>query len=313
MSAAARANSAPGSWRPEPDARVVELNVPAESSRGPPPIVNNHGLPDELVVSLTSTVSSRSTPGHAAHRRHCKVSILPPLVQQETALCLRGSPTRMLCTQGCGLRRPDAVWHHQLGRKKYKFFLEQPTSLTGAGRDISFLCDAMVTQRKRSPLPPLTDRSGIGEPQNVNVSERLIPEEYHVVKNKGLRSLQFFEDAFTVQLQDDEQKLRVFPSLNDQPTLDTRLAPLAASSLLKGVTIGETSTPKLPAQGRSHPGAVCVLRVSRRPSGRLEVIQLMRRMDDMLEKAGVDRQMEELTELSQVGGRTDESHVGLWG
>lgn len=45
-----------------------------------------------------------------------------------------------------------------------------------------------------------------------------------------------------------------------------------------------------------------MLRVSRRPSGRLEVIQLMRMMDDMLEKAGVDRQMEELTELSQMEG-----------
>lgn len=36
--------------------------------------------------------------------------------------------------KGCGIRRPDAVWHHALGRKKYKYFLEQPTSLTGAGR-----------------------------------------------------------------------------------------------------------------------------------------------------------------------------------
>jgi len=30
--------------------------------------------------------------------------------------------------------------------------------------------------------------------QNVNVSDRLIPEEYHMVKNKGLRSLEFFEE-----------------------------------------------------------------------------------------------------------------------
>uniref|UniRef100_A0A3B5A2R9 Axonemal dynein light chain domain containing 1 n=1 Tax=Stegastes partitus TaxID=144197 RepID=A0A3B5A2R9_9TELE len=70
--------------------------------------------------------------------------------------------------------RPDPVWHHPLGRKKYKHFLEQPTSLTGAG-------------------------------------ESLIPEEYHIVKNKGIQSLEFYE-AFTVQLKDDEQKLRVFPS-----------------------------------------------------------------------------------------------------
>uniref|UniRef100_A0A3B4WDQ0 Axonemal dynein light chain domain containing 1 n=1 Tax=Seriola lalandi dorsalis TaxID=1841481 RepID=A0A3B4WDQ0_SERLL len=150
-------------------------------------------IPDELLVSLTSTVYNRSTLGHTAHHRHCK---------------------------GCGIRRPDAVWHHPLGRKKYKYFLEQPTSLTGAGRDISFLCDAMVTQRKTTPLPPLTDRSGIGDTQNFSVSESLIPEEYHIVKNKGLRSLEFYEDAFTVQLQDDEQKLRIFPSLRPSGRLE---------------------------------------------------------------------------------------------
>ncbi|XP_078114779.1 axonemal dynein light chain domain-containing protein 1 [Sander vitreus] len=190
MSTSMRASSAPSSSRPQPvlENRVAELNfqVPAESMKTQPPPVNNHIIPDELLVSLTSTVCSRSTLGHTAHHRHCK---------------------------GCGIRRPDAVWHHQLGRKKYKFFLEQPTSLTGAGRDISFLCDAVVTQRKTTPLPPLTERSGIGDTQNLSVSESLIPEEYHIVKNKGLRSLEFFEDAFTVQLQDDEQKLRVFPSL----------------------------------------------------------------------------------------------------
>ena len=32
-------------------------------------------------------------------------------------------------------------------------------------RDISFLCDAMVTQRKTTPLPPLTDRNSIGDTQ----------------------------------------------------------------------------------------------------------------------------------------------------
>ncbi|XP_034737078.1 axonemal dynein light chain domain-containing protein 1 isoform X2 [Etheostoma cragini] len=197
MSTSMRASSAPSSSRPEKvlDTRVAELNyqVPAVSLKTQPPPVNNHIIPDELLVSLTSTVCSRSTLGHTAHHRHCKE---------------------------CGIRRPDAVWHHQLGRNKYKFFLEQPTSLTGAGRDISFLCDAVATQRKTTPLPPLTERSGIGDTQNLSVSESLIPEEYHIVKNKGLRSLEFFEDAFTVQLQDDEQKLRVFPSLRPSGRLE---------------------------------------------------------------------------------------------
>ncbi|XP_039984217.1 axonemal dynein light chain domain-containing protein 1 isoform X3 [Xiphias gladius] len=197
MSAPVRASSAPSSSRPEQTlgTRAAELNfqVPAESRNTQPPPANNQIIPDELLVSLTSTVCNRSTLGHTAHHRHCK---------------------------GCGIRRPDAVWHHALGRKKYKYFLEQPTSLTGAGRDISFLCDAMVTQRKTTPLPPLTDRSGIGDTQNWSISESLIPEEYHIVKNKGLQSLEFYEDAFTVQLQDDEQQLRVFPSLRPSGRLE---------------------------------------------------------------------------------------------
>uniref|UniRef100_A0A671Y7A3 Axonemal dynein light chain domain containing 1 n=1 Tax=Sparus aurata TaxID=8175 RepID=A0A671Y7A3_SPAAU len=189
--------------------QVVELNsqVPAESRRTQLPPVNNKIIPDELEVSLTSTVCNRTTLGQTAHHQRCK---------------------------GCGIRRPDAVWHHPLGRQKYKYFLEHPTSMTGAGRDISFLCDAMVTQKKTAPLPPLTDRSGIGDTENTSVSESLIPEEYRIVKNKGLRCLEFYEDSFTVQLQDDEQKLRVFPSLRPSGRLEViQLMSMMDDMLLK--------------------------------------------------------------------------------
>nr|XP_046248034.1 axonemal dynein light chain domain-containing protein 1 isoform X2 [Scatophagus argus] len=207
MSAPMRANSAPSSSRGQRAKETRELNfqVPAESRESPLPPINNQIIPDELLVSLTSAVCNRCTLGHTAHHRHCK---------------------------GYGIRRPDAVWHHPLGRKKYKYFLEQPTSLTGAGRDISFLCDATVTQRKTVPLPPLTDRSG--NAQNLSVSESLVPEEYHIVKNKGLQSLELYEDAFTVQLQDDEQKLRVFPSLRPSGRLEVvQLMSMMDDMLLK--------------------------------------------------------------------------------
>ncbi|XP_029988562.1 axonemal dynein light chain domain-containing protein 1 [Sphaeramia orbicularis] len=194
MSLSLRASSAPGSSRPDPDPdRELPFQVLAESRKTQPSDVHNQGIPDELLVSLTSTICNRNSLAHNAHHRHCK---------------------------GCGFRRPDAVWHHPLGRKKYKYFLEQPPSLTGAGRDISFLCDASTTQRKTF-LPPLTDRisnefdnnRSSSVLQNLSVSDSLVPEEYHIVKNKGLQSLEFYEDAFTVQLKDDEQRLRVFPSL----------------------------------------------------------------------------------------------------
>ncbi|KAK2835310.1 hypothetical protein Q5P01_015794 [Channa striata] len=187
-----RTSSAPGGSRSE-DARVTKMSfqVPGESSETELPPVSDHVIPDELLVSLTSTVCNKSTMGHTAHDRCCKV---------------------------CGIRRPDAVWHHPCGREKYKYFLEQPTSITGAGRDISFLCDAMVTQKKTAPLPPLTDRRSSSD--GLSVSESVVPQEYHIVKNKGLRGLEFYEDAFTVQLQDDEQTLRVFPSLRPSGRLE---------------------------------------------------------------------------------------------
>lgn len=59
------------------------------------------------------------------------VSFRPVDVLSRSTLRL---PKQIFPTQGCGFRRPDAVWHHSVGRKKYKFFLEQPSSLTGAGR-----------------------------------------------------------------------------------------------------------------------------------------------------------------------------------
>lgn len=95
--------------------------------------------------------------------------------------------------QVCGIRAPDAVWHHSAGRKKFTYFLDQPTSVTGAGRliffysallpiktiysisnleycpfyellccvnrDISFLCDALAAQRQRISLPPMAVRA----------------------------------------------------------------------------------------------------------------------------------------------------------
>ncbi|KAK7888602.1 hypothetical protein WMY93_024162 [Mugilogobius chulae] len=190
MSASVKANTPPSSARAEtPQQGTMHgavANVPyhtsVESTKTQLQPVHNEVIPDELLVSLTSTVCGENNLMPSAHQRHCK---------------------------GCTFRRPDPVWHHPLGRKKYQYFLDQPTSLTGAGRDISFLCDA--AQRKAIVLPPLSEKAG--ETQNMTVSESLIPDEYHIVKNKGLRSLELYEDAFTVQLQDDEQKLRVFPSL----------------------------------------------------------------------------------------------------
>ncbi|XP_054912708.1 axonemal dynein light chain domain-containing protein 1 isoform X2 [Poeciliopsis prolifica] len=154
--------------------------------------VKQMGIPEELLLSLTSTVS-KNTQGHTAHHRTC---------------------------ENDGIRRPDGVWHYPLGRTKYKYFLEQPTSLTEAGRDISFLCDAVLTQKKMTALPPLHEKGCNGDIQKLDVKQNVIPAEYRIVRNKGIQSLQLYDDAFTVQLKDQEQKLRVLPSLRPSGRLE---------------------------------------------------------------------------------------------
>ncbi|KAJ8374806.1 hypothetical protein SKAU_G00053860 [Synaphobranchus kaupii] len=88
-----------------------------------------------------------------------------------------------------GMRSTDAIWQHPLGRRKYKHLLDQPTSATGAGR-------------------------GLG------LEKSLIPAEYHIVKNKGVIGLKCYEDKYTVLLEDEERRLRVFPSMKPSSRLE---------------------------------------------------------------------------------------------
>ncbi|XP_036442612.1 axonemal dynein light chain domain-containing protein 1 [Colossoma macropomum] len=161
--------------------------------------LQNDLIPDELLTTLTSAVCAQGRLG-------------PPRLTK--------TPKHL---KVCGVRAPDPVWHHSFGRKKYQYFLDQPTSVTGAGRDISFLCDALAAQKQRMPLPPMTDRSTT---QSVDIQkdtlsmETLIPAEYHIVKHKGLRGLQCYDDKFTVLLEDDKKKLKVFPSMKPSGRLE---------------------------------------------------------------------------------------------
>ncbi|XP_066503388.1 axonemal dynein light chain domain-containing protein 1 isoform X2 [Hoplias malabaricus] len=154
-------------------------------------------IPDELLTNLTSTVSAQGQLG-------------PPRLSKT----LKNSKVT---------RAPDAVWHHAVGRKKYQYFLDQPTSVTGAGRDISFLCDALATQKQRMLLPPMTDRRSSQTrdiQKDTSSIETLIPAEYHIVKHKGLKGLQCYDDKFTVLLEDEEKKLKIFPSMKPSGRLE---------------------------------------------------------------------------------------------
>ncbi|XP_072516584.1 axonemal dynein light chain domain-containing protein 1 [Salminus brasiliensis] len=163
------------------------------------PALQNDLIPDELLASLTSTICTQGRLG-------------PPRLAK--------TPKHL---KGCGGRAPDPVWHYSDARRKYQYMLDQPTSVTGAGRDISFLCDALAAQKQRTPLPPMTDRGSSLSPDVLKETKSirtLIPEEYHLVKRKGVKGLQCYDEKFTVLLEDDEKQLKVFPSMKPSGRLE---------------------------------------------------------------------------------------------
>lgn len=49
--------------------------------------------------------------------------------------------------------------------------------------------------------------------QKITLPETLIPSEYHVVKNRGVLGLEYYEDAFGTHPNDHEAHLVMFPSM----------------------------------------------------------------------------------------------------
>ncbi|XP_068807894.1 axonemal dynein light chain domain-containing protein 1 isoform X2 [Struthio camelus] len=196
-------------------------------------------VPEEIFRTLTSAASSLYRPEH-----------------------LRSPQTtrKAMGFKGC-LQTPDGLWHYPNRRNKFRHLTDHPVSLTGAGRDVSYLCDVVAGQEDAKPRTPRSNFSERGQEQRrsgaavsglaqASLADSLIPEELHIVKNRGVLPLKYFDDKYTTLLEDSEKKLRLFPSM--------------------------------------------------KPSGRLEVVQLMEAMDSMLEKAGVDNKLVGVTGPSQL-------------
>ncbi|KAM4022851.1 axonemal dynein light chain domain-containing protein 1 isoform 2-T2 [Anomaloglossus baeobatrachus] len=150
----------------------------------------NDLIPKEIIQALTSAAGTeRPELGQAKKARHLKDAKV-------------------------GVRATDHVWHHPLRRNRFKHLTDQPVCLTGAGRDISFLSDASVTEKKNAAVIQLTSRSDkTPRATERSFEESLIPNEFYIVKNKGVLGLEYYEDKYTTLLEDDEKKLRVFPSM----------------------------------------------------------------------------------------------------
>ncbi|XP_070532396.1 axonemal dynein light chain domain-containing protein 1-like isoform X2 [Ptychodera flava] len=131
-------------------------------------------------------------------------------------------PSKTKSSASKGMAAPANVWNFPNRRKRFQHLTEQPQSWTGAGRDISFLYD--ITQEVPRPPPndPF-DKSSIRasekfkdpsqEKKGMSLPDTLIPEEYHIVKSKGVQGLEFHDEKFTTQVTDVDKNLTIFPSM----------------------------------------------------------------------------------------------------
>ena len=112
---------------------------------------------------------------------------------------------------------PNGVWNHKR-RERFKHLTENPPCICGAGQDISFLYDvpndALALER-----PDKIDKSAVRkemidkQKRPLQLPDTLIPEEYHIVKNKGVMGIEFHEDKYSTQIKDHEKHLIMFPSM----------------------------------------------------------------------------------------------------
>ncbi|KAM5294213.1 axonemal dynein light chain domain-containing protein 1 [Glossophaga mutica] len=169
-----------------------------DRSKPLPTSLQNEFIPEEVLLSLT----------YAASAGPCPENLLPP---------------KKLKTPKGTLPRPvDHVWHHPVRRNKFRYLIDHPVSLKGAGRDISFLYDMKYVKgeaRESTLCPPHPDRSlqsrdgAIVPHKPKKLTDTLIPEEFHIVSNTGVSGLECYDDKYTTLLKDSENRLLLFPSM----------------------------------------------------------------------------------------------------
>uniref|UniRef100_A0A2K6CR35 Axonemal dynein light chain domain containing 1 n=1 Tax=Macaca nemestrina TaxID=9545 RepID=A0A2K6CR35_MACNE len=169
-----------------------------DRSKPLPTSLLNEFIPKEVLLSLT----------YAANAGPCPENLLPP--------------KKIKTPKGTLPRLVDHVWHHPVRRNKFKYLIDHPVSLTGAGRDISFLYDVKYTKgqtREKAVCPPHLARSlqshdGVIVPHKPKtLTDTLIPEEFHIVSSTGVSGLECYDDKYTTLLTDSENRLLLFPSM----------------------------------------------------------------------------------------------------
>ncbi|XP_059177935.1 axonemal dynein light chain domain-containing protein 1-like isoform X2 [Physella acuta] len=161
--------------------------------------------------------------------------------------------TRNLNTSN-GLSRPPPanVWNHKR-KERLKHLVENTPCACGAGKDISFLYD--VPQPKPHPTPPdRIDKSAVRKVDDpaaskpLHLPDTLIPDEYHIVKNKGVIGLQYHEDIYSTKPEDHEKHLVVFPSLKPASRFEVMQLKAALNNMLDKIGANDLETGSGPTQ-----------------------------------------------------------------
>ncbi|CAG2256169.1 unnamed protein product [Mytilus edulis] len=139
---------------------------------------------------------------------------------------------------------PNGVWNHKR-RERFKHLTENPPCICGAGQDISFLYD-VPNDAANLERPDKIDKSAVRkeiidkQKKPLQLPDTLIPEEYHIVKNKGVMGLEFHEDKYSTQIQDHEKHLVLFPSM--KPTSRYEVIQLKKTFNKMMIKLGITET-----------------------------------------------------------------------
>ncbi|XP_021571771.1 axonemal dynein light chain domain-containing protein 1-like [Carlito syrichta] len=169
-----------------------------DHSKPLPTSLQSEFIPEEVLLSLTC----------AANAGPCPENLMPP--------------KKIKTPKGTLPRPADHVWHHPIQRSKFKYLIDHPISLTGAGRDISFLYDVKYVKgetRENAVCPPYLNRliqshDGVIVPHKPKtLTDTLIPEEFHIVSSIGVSGLECYDDKYTTLLTDSENRLLLFPSM----------------------------------------------------------------------------------------------------
>nr|XP_054103388.1 axonemal dynein light chain domain-containing protein 1 isoform X2 [Callithrix jacchus] len=196
------------------ESKMLKVSVTKEETRGLPELkekknmvdrskplptsLQNEFIPEEVLLSLT----------YSANAGPCPENLLPP--------------KKIKTPKGTLPRLVDHVWHHPVRRNKFKYLIDHPVSLTGAGRDISFLYDVKYARgqtKEKAVCPPHLARSlqshdGVIVPHKPKrLTDTLIPEEFHIVSSTGVSGLECYDDKYTTLLTDSENRLLLFPSM----------------------------------------------------------------------------------------------------